>query len=230
MDIKVFEKFPVTAGFSTKPADGKTYRDQLVQEAKDGELIVRPCQTHSSNVYVVTEPDLEDAPYLELEDTDALVTDLKGVTLTSLHGDCIPVWAYDPKRRVIGLAHSGWKGTADCIAAELIYAMTEEYSCNTEDIHVYIGPGIGFCCFEVEQDVVDVFLDNMPWSEEYMLNRKNGKYAIDLKGIIAEQVQIEGVPEENVEISGECTCCQPEKFWSYRRDKDSARMLAYIKQ
>lgn len=234
MGINYFEEFDIEAGFTTKDeGDGPDIRDAMAKDAeKNGGLVVRAKQVHGIDVCIIDEEALQDAPYVEIDDCDGLLTNLKNVTLTMSHGDCIPVYVYDPKKHVIGLAHAGWRGTADCVVSALIYWMTEEYKCSPKDIHAVVGPGIGACCFEVDADVVDYFTDGMPWTEDYMWQRSDGKYLVDLKGINCELLEIEGVPAENISISSECTCCEKnrDRFFSYRRDKTDKRMLAYIRQ
>ncbi len=228
MDIRFFEEFPeVEAGFTTAPDTADERRLVMAREAESsGGCVVRPRLVHGFDVYAVVGENLI-GPYIEFEDTDGLVTELKDVTLTSTHADCVPVYIYDPVRRAIGLAHAGWRGTVACIASELVYAMEEMYGCRPEDMRAVIGPAIGLCCFEVGSDVADRFLEELPLSEEYMVEKGGGKFAIDLKGINAELLRLEGL--EEISISPDCTCCGGERFYSYRRDGEKRRMLAYIK-
>ncbi len=228
MDIKYLTEFQnVDAGLTLKPDDGNQRRSAMIGKY---DMVVRTKLVHGIDICIVDKASLNNGPYIEIDDCDGLVTNLKNVALTTTHGDCIPIYAYDPKKKVIGIAHSGWKGTAQCIVSALIYWMEEEYSCKPKDIHIAIGAGISACCFEVDIDVVDAFVNEMPWTEEYMCQRFDGKYLIDLKGIICELCEIEGVPAENIFIDNSCTACKEnrDKFWTYRGAKDTKRMLAYI--
>ncbi len=230
---KYFEEFNIDCGFSQRP-DGNSLdiRNAMAREAEvSGGLVVKANLVHGIDICIIDEEALSERPYLAVEDCDGLVTNLKNVTLTTTHGDCIPVFAYDPKKKAIGIAHAGWRGTADCVVSNLIYCMCEEYKCKPKDIHAVVGPGIGACCFEVDDDVVDYFTESMPWTEEYMARRSDGKYLIDLKGINCELLEVEGVKAENIFIDPDCTCCESSKdlYFSYRRDKCEERMLAYIR-
>jgi YfiH family protein len=196
-----------------------------------------------------------DAPALEwrseallgIEATDGCVTDVPGVVLTSTHGDCLPIYICDPVRRAIGLAHAGWRGTYDGIAAVLAETMMREFGSDPEDMLVYIGPGIDFCCFEVNGDVAEAFTDRYYWAQEMTAvkplrfeapeasDAASGqepepvqKYLVDLKAINDELLKICGIPEENITISGDCTVCDAENYYSHRRAKEKDRMLAYI--
>ncbi len=238
-DIIIFEgEQDITAGFTKKPVLSDDRRARLVECArKHGGLVVRPRLVHGSRVEAIDEARLdafskissfsEDGHYVEVPETDGLVTDVPGVILTTTHGDCIPIYAYDPVKKVVGLAHAGWRGTCLGVAGKTVSVMKNHFGCEAQDIKVFIGPSICQDCFEVNVDVLDSFILNVPWSvNDYIETGLNGKYNIDLKGINARWCEIEGVSD--IEISPLCSCCEKDMFWSYRRSFDSERMLAYI--
>ena len=229
MDIKYFEQYGITAGITQVPDRSDVRRAAMAKELEEQDgFLIRPCLTHSTNVYPITWQFLDDKPsYIEIEDCDGMVTDVRNVALTSTHGDCIPLYAYDPVKKVIGLAHAGWRGTVDGIAAVLALTMIKLFDCDPADIHTVVGPGIGRCCFEVSEDVAREFIEKLPWCEDYIdEGAVPGKYRIDLKGINAEFFRMFGIV--NTEISPVCTY-EDENCWSYRRDGTDKRMLAYIK-
>ena len=230
-DIKVFEKYPeVRAGFGIKEEHAWPRRIAMAAEAKKkGGYLFYPGISHSVNIEVLGEPDpySEEQPGLFYkDDLDGSITDRKGVILTISTGDCLAVFAYDPVKEVIGLAHAGWRGVLTGMPAKLVEKMSSAYGCDPADLDVWIGPGIGLCCFEVSGDVAEDFWDMYPWCEEYTIDMGNGKYKIDLKGISLELLEMSGVG--HAEASPECTCCQPDRFWSWRRCKDKDRMVQYI--
>lgn len=211
--IEVFSQFEeVTGFFSTKEGAAKGYpydREDVFEENWLEEAIpVWPKQVHGDHIEVI-----EQRPYrpLELEDTDGMITNLRGVLLTTVHADCLPVYFFDYVKNVIGLVHAGWRGTAAGIASKAVYTMNREYGCDPENIQVYIGPGISRCCFETGEDVYEKFGDEFS-------DKKGDKYYIDLKGINKQQLTDIGIPEINIEVSGHCTCCEAETFCSYRRE------------
>lgn len=117
--------------------------------------IVCAQQTHTSNVRIVTEADAGKGVTKERDytDVDGLITDVPGLVLYTSHADCVPIYFYDPVRRVIALAHSGWKGTAARIGEVTIRKMEEIYGCRPQDIYAAIGPSICRDCYEVSEDV-----------------------------------------------------------------------------
>lgn len=227
--IEVFPQFEeVTGFFSTKygACEGYPYnREDIFEENWLQEAVpVWPKQIHEDNIEVI-----EQRPYrpLELADTDGLITNLRGVMLTTVHADCLPVYFFDYMRNVVGLVHAGWRGTAKGIAAKAVYMMNREFGCMPDDIQVFIGPGISKCCFETGEEVYEAFntgkysfdIFEEPWDFIDDFSEKKGdKYFIDLKGINKRQLMDIGVPQENIETSSHCTCCEPELFCSYRRE------------
>lgn len=121
--------------------------------------IVCAQQTHTANVRIVTEADAgkgvtRDRDYT---DVDGIITDIPGLVLFTSHADCTPLYFYDPVRRVIALAHSGWKGTVARIGAVTIRRMQEVFGCRPQDIYAAIGPSICVDCYEVSEDVAEAF-------------------------------------------------------------------------
>lgn len=229
MSLIIFSQFNnVIAGFSTKPDKSDVLRaDMTAEAASQGKHLVRPCLVHGKDISCITRDMLGSDAYIELDDIDGLVTDIPGVRLTSTHGDCIPLYAFDPVRKVIGLAHAGWKGTALGIAFELIQTMKDKYGCDPKDIYTYIGPGIGPCHFEFGRKEAEEYFFQNRWTENFALKHENPeKLYLDLKGINKRFFELAGV--ERIEISSDCTCCMEDEYYSYRRSKEMDRMLAYI--
>lgn len=132
---------------------------------------------------------------------------------------------YDPVKKAIGSIHSGWKGTLKGIIVKAIEKMVTEYQSNPEDIICCICPSIRQCCFEVDEDVKDLFynkykeLKNI--DEIIKLGDKKEdkqKYYIDTVKINIELLKNIGLKEENIIDSNICTMCHSKEFHSYRAD------------
>lgn len=175
-------------------------------------------QVHGNQVGVVDVNDEKTGFYADLE-YDAAVTNREDVILTAVHADCIPVFFYDPVKRAIGAAHSGWKSTVLEVAAETVKKMQETYGTDPADVLVWIGPGICKDCFLVRNDVYQQFLTTLPWSAAYMEQVAEDQFTVDMKGIIAHSLQQTGVVQENIHDMQLCTSCQEGLFFSHRRDK-----------
>ena len=227
-DLRIFGEFAdVTAGFTRMPDNCDVRRNDMVEEMKEGGgCVVKPILVHGNRVATVTQEMIAGKSYIEIPDTDGVVTNLRNVVLTTTHADCIPVFVYDPIKNVIGLAHAGWKGTANGIVKELVHAMFDSFDCQPADIVAYIAPGIGKCHFEFGADYAqECFTLNYKWMQDYIFPADQDKVKIDLKGINEHFFNLAGVGK--VQISDDCTFCD-ERYYSYRRAKDTERMLAYI--
>lgn len=197
----------------------------------DIESIVLPQQVHDNKVHVVTSKDCGKGLIKGsgLAGYDALVTNEPGVTLVTIHADCVPVFLYDPVKNVIGLAHSGWKGTAKNIASETVDKFTSVYGSKPSDIVAVIGPSIEQCCFEVGDEVKEIFDNNIRWSSKYS-TEINEKWHIDLKGIIFEALINKGLLERNIFKSQICTMCNMNLFFSHRGEKGKTGSMAAVMQ
>lgn len=189
-------------------------------------------QTHEDKIRIVSEKDIGKGltKVSDIRNTDGLMTNIPGIPLITFYADCVPLFFLDTKKKVIALSHSGWKGTVLKIGAKTVKRMTEVYGSDPVDILVGIGPSIGAECFEVGMDTAQQFMDNFDNWDDFMEPFGSDKYKIDLwkvnKLILTEQ----GIPEKNVIISGFCTKCNEELFFSYRRDKGRTGSLSAIMQ
>jgi len=228
-DLVLFENENVFAAFTTRACQGAQRREELAaQAALRGNAALRLSLVHGKEIVNVTAHDLVRAcdGILDYEDVDGAVTGEPGILLTTGHADCLPVYLYDPVHHAIGLAHAGWKGTLANIAQALAAKMVQHFASRPSEIKAYIGPGIGACCFEVGPEVKEAFADAYAWAFEYTLAKENGRFNLDIKGINKRQLELCGL--EDITISSLCTKCREDLFFSYRRNKEKGRMLAYI--
>ncbi len=144
---------------------------------------------------------------------DALLTNASGVTAVTLHADCVPIFMADTKSRAVGVGHAGWKGVCAGIAREMIRKMGVQYGSAPEDIVVGIGPHIGPCCFEVQEDVAAKFREPYHAEEE-----KGGKLYVSLQKVLLLQLLDAGIKESSITCANLCTHCREDLFYSHRRD------------
>lgn len=175
-------------------------------------------QTHSDIVHVVTEKDRGAGLFAPpLPDCDALVTNTPGIALVVFTADCTPILFWDSETHAVGAAHAGWRGTASGIAARVVEAMGREYGSKPENIRAAIGPNIGYCHFETDEDVPQAMRAAFGPEAEAWITSNGEKYFLDLKAINRLVLNRAGV--ETVEMSDACTVCQCERFWSHRVTK-----------
>lgn len=182
-------------------------------------------QTHTTNVRVVTEADRGKGVTRpkDYRDVDGLVTNVPGLILSTFYADCVPLLFVDPKKRVIGCSHSGWRGTAAQMGAVTVETMTREYGCRAADILAAVGPSICRDCYEVSQDVAEEFT-RLFSQERYRFVKKadilqekgNGKYQLDLWKANEAVLLAAGILPEHLSVTDICTCCNPDKLFSHR--------------
>lgn len=196
--------------FADKPVclENEKNREKFFVKCRiKSENVVSAGLVNGNNVEIIT-----DVSKKCILNTDGLVTDKREIYLALTVADCIPVYFYDEKNAIVGLAHAGWRGVVGGIVKNMIAKM-QFLGSDAKNIKVQFGPGINQCHFEIKEDILDRFAGY----EKYVA-RKEGKIHVNLKGILFSQLSICGVREENVFNDSECTFCH-KRYFSFRRDK-----------
>jgi polyphenol oxidase len=180
-------------------------------------------QVHSNGV--VNANDLRNDEAHRKRDGDALISDLPGRSIGVRTADCVPVLLLDAKNRAVAAIHAGWRGAAAEITKETLLAMQEAFGTCGSDVYVAIGPCIRPCCYEVGEEVAAKFAAQFPeWGREDVARR-----SLDLPESCRRQLLAAGVRDDRVFDSCLCTACQPEQFYSYRREPENpGRMISSI--
>lgn len=190
--------------------------------------LVAGVQTHGVNVRLITRQtggagawDLATA----LPDTDALITKEPGLILSIYTADCLPVFIFDPATPAIGLAHAGWRGTLQGIAAKTLEKMMINFQTIPAQCWVAIGPAIGTECFTVAENVAEQFAAVFPEA----VTGDPPDYRVDLNRFNQCLLRNSGVSGEQIISSGLCTSCFRDDFYSYRADHHTrGRMMGII--
>lgn len=180
-------------------------------------LIMR--HDHGTAVWTVGEP--------MLEAFDGMVCDRPGPVLGAFAADCIPMLFADPAARVCGAAHSGWRGTVGRIADNMVKSLAT-LGAEPADLRVALGPSIGPCCFEVGPEVSSAF--RAAFGERPgMIVAGPRREHVDLRVVTRHVLEEAGVLPDHIDSAPPCTRCNPERFYSYRRDgKDGGVLMGYI--
>jgi YfiH family protein len=191
-------------------------------------------QVHSALVATVTMAEAglgmrPDTP--SIEDTDGMVTDTPGLALMVLSADCPPVFFYDPARRAIGLAHSGWKGTVGCIAGNVVAAMTRNYGTDPRDLMAVVGPGIGPCCYNVGENVINAAQDAFPgaWEGDTpVLEQRGEEIYFNLRESVRRTLLDAGLSPGNITVEEACTSHNRSLFYSHRGDRGQCGLFGAV--
>ena len=217
--------FSLALHTNENPTDILANRDQIQQKFSDMQFVVAN-QTHSDNIVVIDQvttlgwDDLATA----VENCDALITNQKGIMLTVLTADCVPILLLDPLKRVVAVVHAGWKGTQQEIVYKSVKKMESVFGSDPKDILAGVAPSIGICCYEVGKEVAKHFFK---YPKSYTI--KGEKYMLNLPYINKEQLLKAGLVEKNIELSNICTSCEVENYFSYRKEQGcSGRFMSMI--
>lgn len=186
------------------------------------ESFVRAWQVHGSGVSSVG-PELAsagfDGPETAIPDTDALVTEHRGVALSILTADCVPVALVDVERGMVGAVHAGWRG----LAAGIVPAALARFADPASVVSV-IGPAIARHHYEVGPDVAAAVEGAAGGREVKEL--REGRTFLDLPGTITGMLEARGV--EVLDRAEDCTACEADRFFSYRRDGETGRQALIV--
>jgi hypothetical protein len=175
-------------------------------------------QSHGDRVEVVRSGNLGELLETPPE-ADAFVTALRGVPLMVLTADCMPVVVCDPRTPVLAVIHAGWRGTALEIAGKAVRLMVREFGTRPVDCLAAVGPGIAPGCYEVGDDVRRAFAGGASWGGEAMVAAAGGgRWRADLREANRRQLAAEGIPGDSIAVCPYCTHCEPERYFSARRD------------
>lgn len=198
-------------------------------------------QVHGKDIQLVTRKQRGagiDSRETALQAKDGFVTNEQGVMLHALFADCVPLFFFDPVRRAVGLAHAGWKGSVLQIAGAAVETMSAAYGTKPRELRAAIGPSIGACCYEVDGNVigrVDAVLAELgirgggDGADAVYKLRPDGKAMLSLQQLNRQIMIKAGILPSHIEISGLCTSCRTDLFYSHRKEGGATgRMAAWI--
>jgi YfiH family protein len=171
-----------------------------------------PLQIHSDKIIELK------APTNPLsKEGDAVITQLKGLSIGVQTADCVPILIAHKKQACIASVHAGWRGTLAGILSKTLEGLIK-LGYKPEDLLVALGPHIQGSCYEVKNEVIDAldtYLKKPPF-----LSQREGKYFLNLREINLYQARTSGIPEENLWASSHCTHCLGNIYHSFRREKN----------
>ena len=178
-------------------------------------------QIHSNKVF-----DITNIP--KNYEGDGLITNKSNIALVTKSKDCNSIFIIDTKNKILGNIHSGWKGTLKSIITIAINQMKEKYNSVSKDIKIVFNPSIRECCFEVDNDVYDLFIKK--YKDKSYYQKVGNKYHINLVKIIKDEVKKIGIIEENIIDNNICTLCNRKLFNSHRNNDIELNYALIIKR
>ncbi|MFZ0548402.1 MAG: peptidoglycan editing factor PgeF [Candidatus Promineifilaceae bacterium] len=152
---------------------------------------------------------------------DGLITNEVGCGLTMNYADCAPIFLYDPIHHAIGLGHAGWQGAVKDLPGAMVRAMVREFDSDPAELLAAVGPCIGPCCYEVGERVIGRVHERFTEPQMLLLpppegKVDNGRPYFDLPQANYQNLAEAGV--QQIELSGLCTACRTDLFFSHRAE------------
>lgn len=157
-----------------------------------------------------------------LPEADASVTTHPGAVCAVMTADCLPILLCDAKGTVVGAAHAGWRGLCDGVIEATVQAMNVP----PRTLMAWLGPAIGPGKFEVGDEVRTAFVSKHAQASAAFVPSADGKWLADLYQLARLRLHALGI--SRVYGGDLCTCSDPERFYSYRRDGVTGRMGTII--
>ena len=181
-------------------------------------------QTHSNRVIIINKKNQNSKKF----NSDALITKMKGVALGVVTADCVPIFLYDVKNKIIGCIHAGWKGASSGVIENTVKKFRKLNSKNK--IIASIGPCIGKNSYEVDDNFYKRFLSKTKENSVYFSKKNNKKKLFNLRKYVDNKLVKLNIKVDHVNHD---TFKEKSKFFSYRRsqklqEKDYGRCISII--
>jgi YfiH family protein len=172
-------------------------------------------QVHSDDIFVI-KPYGDYLPADMALNYDAIVTARQNLAICVKTADCVPVFIVDRVKKIIAAVHAGWKSTALEITAKVTRLLFDKYGSSPRNILAAIGPAIGQCCFEVDEEAAETFQNQKDYEDFVFPGERPNKWIVDLPESNRRQIINCGIPEKNIDVSPLCTSCRQDLFFSHR--------------
>ncbi|MDR1075947.1 MAG: peptidoglycan editing factor PgeF [Xanthomonadaceae bacterium] len=179
-------------------------------------------QVHGIEVARIGQPPPEDD--VGEPEADAAMTDAPGVVLAILTADCLPVVFAAKDGTGIAAAHAGWRGLVAGMLERTLAAMRAQ----PEDVIAWLGPAAGPARYEIGREVHDAFTAQAPAAASAFAPTRPGQWMVDLYALARLRLIAAGMAAGDIHGGGLCTISDPQRFYSYRRDRETGRMATLI--
>lgn len=195
---------------------GRASAHRTEQQDHRAPVILSVKQVHGTDALVVDRP-VQQGELFE-GGWDALVTNQPGLMVTVRTADCVPVLLHDPVRQVVAAIHAGWRGAVAGIVPKTVALLASRFGTVPKDVRMAIGPSAGACCYEVDEPVLTRLRNVFPEWQSVVSPVNPQKAHLNLRAFVRRQALHEGLEGERIATVEACTICQPDEFFSYRRE------------
>jgi len=222
---------PVVSGFTTRAQGNGQSIETIFNFFNNNRItykkIIIPEQIHSTNIVIFENKNNEKLE--KIIETDGVVTKEDNVILTVITGDCCPIIFSDRKNGVIGISHQGWRGSVKRMAQKMVDKMIE-IGADLKEIKVALGPSIGECCYDVDDDRYYEFREEFDGYADKIFHTRAGRKHLNLTLLNYLLLTDCGIKKKNIDHFPFCTRCDKKRFFSFRRDKkeEFGEMFSFV--
>jgi YfiH family protein len=210
-----FESLNTSYGVGDRSEDVRANLEMIRREIGARRILLMN-QCHSDTVEVdITRASYDERTSRQPPSADGLITQAAGVSLLVRQADCQAVIVFDPRTRIVGNFHCGWRGNVANILERGVRRMQKASGARPQDLHAAIGPSLGPCCAEF-RDYRELF------PSEFMAFMVADRY-FNLWELSIHQLVAAGLRREHIEIASVCTRCNTELFFSFRGEGRTGR-------
>ncbi|MCL4364261.1 peptidoglycan editing factor PgeF [Patescibacteria group bacterium] len=220
------------SGFGTRQlGDGKRHVDNIFKFLNDNEIsykkVVIPEQIHSVNIGFFKSKAIDRLE--KVDETDGILTNEQGIVLTVVTADCCPIIFVDKDAKLVGISHQGWRGSVKRLVQKMIEKMIDR-GAKIESIRVAIGPAIGECCYDVDDDRYFEFKEEFDGYSDKIFHHRKERWHLNLALLNYLLLLEKGLKKDQIDFFPFCTRCDKDRFFSFRRDKDKdlSEMFSFI--
>lgn len=224
----IYESLNIGLGSRDDPASIRENRRRIAESmGVDPRQLLTPYQIHSDSAVIVTDP-WPDYPSAR---ADGIVTNRPGLAVAVSTADCSPILFADPKARVVGAAHAGWKGAIGGILEATVSRM-EEAGASRGEIVAAIGPTISQASYEVGPEFRDRFIAEDDANAKFFIpSTRDAHFMFDLPGYVG--LRLSRLQLAAIDDTALCTYRNEDDYFSYRRtthrgEKDYGRQISAI--
>lgn len=205
-----------------------TLLSYLVSNAIPFRTLISPAQIHSVNISVIS-PSHSPEKIIRIDDTDGIVTKERQIVLSVITADCVPIVFADKKRGIVGVSHQGWRGSLKRLPQKMVKIM-KSLGSEPRDIVAAIGPSIGPCCYDIDEERYAAFMEEFSPGLEDIVRFHHGRPYLNLAYLSYRLLLGTGLEKKHIDFFPFCTSCDRRRFFSFRRDskKNYGEMVAFI--
>lgn len=182
-------------------------------------------QVHGGRIVCIGESNYKE---MRSAEADAMITGERGLAIGVETADCVPVLLVDPETPAVAAVHAGWRSTVKRIVQKAVAMMQSVFRSDPRRMIAAFGPSIGPECYEVDEPVMGPVREAFPFWGKASSPRSDDRWSLDLVKLNRLELIEAGLPEPNIYSFGLCTSCNPDLFYSFRREGRTGRMLSVV--